>query len=422
MTETACPRCGSKTEARSAQGLCPRCLLAAASGEPSAGASSPGEVVVTGAAPRRPEAPTPEQLAPHFPALEIQSLIAVGGMGAVFRAQQKSLGRPVALKVLHAEIAGEPGFAERFQREARTLASLSHPGLVAVHDFGQAGPFFYFVMELVDGASLRQMIRAKSVEPAAALKLVMQICEVLQYAHDHGVVHRDIKPENILVDRAGRVKVLDFGLSKVVGTEAQSPLLTRTSQVMGTPHYMAPEQWEKPLEVDHRADIYALGVVFYEMLTGELPLGRFAPPSRKVEIDVRLDEVVLRTLDKEPERRYQHASDVRDDVEHISRVGGPPPAPTGIPPIPEPAELTPEPAELTPEQRVRAARVHRAKERRAEAEAASLGSKSAAALHKVKSSVGALGGRESLPGPLIAVIVFYALATLAAALGMMTLF
>ena len=136
-------------------------------------------------------------------------------------------------------------------------------------------------------------------------------------------MHRDIKPENILLDRKGRVKIADFGLAKLMRS-GEPPVgraafaLTGSRQVMGTPHYMAPEQMERPQGVDHRADIYSLGVVFYEMLTGELPLGRFAPPSRKVQIDVRLDEVVLRSLEKEPERRYQHASEVKTDLdEHL---------------------------------------------------------------------------------------------------------
>ena len=356
---------------------------------------------------RRPAAPALEQLAPLFPGLRIEALIAVGGMGAVYKAQQLGLGRTVALKILHGEVAGEPGFAERFQREARTLATLSHPGLVAVHDFGQAGPYFYFVMEFVDGVNLRQMLRAKSVEPAVALKLVMQICEVLQYAHDHGVVHRDIKPENILVNRAGLVKVLDFGLSKVVWKEPESPLLTRSHQVMGTPHYMAPEQWEKPLTVDHRADIYALGVVFYELLTGELPIGRFAPPSQKVLIDVRLDEVVLRTLDKEPELRYQQASELRSDVQHISvtKAAPVPPAPSAtIPPIPDLPPRTRAAHELEP-------RLEQPVEPRAAASASSAGVRGNQVVQQVKKSARVLGGSERLPGPMIALIAFFVLTT-----------
>ena len=138
-------------------------------------------------------------------------------------------------------------------------------------------------------------------------------------------MHRDIKPENILLDRKGRVKIADFGLVKLM-SRGEQPVgraactLTGSQQVMGTPHYMAPEQMERPQTVDHRADIYSLGVVFYEMLTGELPLGRFAPPSRKVSVDVRLDEVVLRSLEKEPERRYQQASEVKTDVERIAHA------------------------------------------------------------------------------------------------------
>ena len=179
-------------------------------------------------------------------------------------------------------------------------------------------------MEYVDGPNLRQLERAGKLSPREALQIVPQICEALQYAHDEGIVHRDIKPENVLVDKKGRVKIADFGLAKILGREPQDFRLTGAGQVMGTPHYMAPEQVEHPQDVDHRADIYSLGVVFYEMLTGELPLGKFAPPSRKVQVDVRLDEVVLHALEKEPERRYQHASQVKSDVETIVTHPGPP--------------------------------------------------------------------------------------------------
>ena len=177
-------------------------------------------------------------------------------------------------------------------------------------------------MEFVDGLTLRQLLDAGTLAPQEALAIVPQICEALQYAHDKGVVHRDIKPENILMDRSGQVKIADFGLAKLVGREAKDVdfTLTGAGQVMGTPHYMAPEQLEHPQSVDHRADIYSLGVVFYQMLTGELPLGRFAPPSRKVQIDVRLDEVVLRALEKDPDRRYQQASEVKTEVDTIRQT------------------------------------------------------------------------------------------------------
>jgi predicted Ser/Thr protein kinase len=275
-----------------------------------------------------------------FPQLEILELIGQGGMGAVYKARQPALDRLVALKVLPPRPGSDRGFTERFTREARALAKLSHPNIVAVHEFGRvqfvngtgvaAGgesleqPYLhYFVMEFVDGANLRQIERAGRLTPRDALRIIPQICEALQFAHDEGIVHRDIKPENVLVDKKGRVKIADFGLARILALE-KDLRLTGARDVMGTPHYMAPEQVEHPQAVDHRADIYSLGVVFYEMLTGELPLGKFQPPSHKVEVDVRLDEVVLHALEKEPERRYQQASQVKTDVQTIVEGSGSP--------------------------------------------------------------------------------------------------
>ena len=289
---------------------------------------------------KRPEPPSLERLAAAFPQLEVLEFIGQGGMGAVYRARQKQLDRVVALKVLPPGIGGDPSFAERFTREAKALAKLMHPNIVALFEFGQADGIYYLLMEYVDGVSLGQLLRSSRVSPREALAIVPQICDALQYAHDQGIVHRDIKPENILLDRRGRVKVADFGLAKLVGTgagRAGSPLpaaasqidegahgvtcpadgLTDAGKIMGTPNYMAPEQAEHPAEVDHRADIYALGVVFYQMLTGELPGKRLEPPSRKVQIDVHLDEIVLRALEREPERRYQTAGELKTVIETV---------------------------------------------------------------------------------------------------------
>lgn len=260
----------------------------------------------------------PEQLAGKFPQLEIIELIGRGGMGSVYRARQKSLQRMVALKIIRPEINAKPGFADRFVREARALAQLNHPNIVTVHDFGQIGDLYYLVMEFIDGVNLRQMLVNRQMAPRQALEIVPAVCDALQFAHDHGIVHRDIKPENILVDKAGRVKIADFGLAKLLNSEPDVTNLTGTNQLMGTRNYMAPEQFERPTEVDHRADIYSLGVVIYEMLTGELPMGRFALPSQKVQLDVRLDEVVLHTLEKEPGLRYQRVSELKTDVQTIS--------------------------------------------------------------------------------------------------------
>ena len=318
-----CSRCGVSLPGDAPGRLCPRCLLQAGlesgTATPARGESPATAVYAGGFA-----VPTPEELQKLFPSLEIIELLGKGGMGAVYKAKQVTLDRYVAVKILPPQIGGDAGFAERFAREARSLAKLSHPNIVAVYDFGrtggEGGGLFYFVMEYVDGVNIRQAMRAGTLSPAEALKVVPQVCDALQFAHDEGIVHRDIKPENILLDTKGRVKIADFGLAKLLGHDAGEIGLTGTRQVMGTVHYMAPEQVEGTKGVDHRADIYSLGVTFYEMLTGELPLGRFAPPSQKVQIDVRLDEVVLRTLEKEPDKRYQHVSQVKAEVENIGGV------------------------------------------------------------------------------------------------------
>ena len=324
-----CPQCGAEIPANF-YGVCPKCLIqqdfeshdaAPARDQPIDPAASRSGFV----------APSPEELAEHFPQFEIVELLGKGGMGAVYKARQPKLDRYVALKILPPEVGKDPAFAERFAREARALAKLNHSSIVAVYEFGEADGLYYFVMEYVDGANLRQTMAAGGLTPPEALAIVPQICDALQFAHDEGVVHRDIKPENILIDKRGRVKIADFGLAKLLGADAEDSrvekpfTLTGTHEVMGTPHYIAPEQMQGSSAVDHRADIYSLGVVFYEMLTGELPIGRFEPPSKKVQIDVRLDDVVLRSLESTPERRYQQASEVKTEVESIADADDTPP-------------------------------------------------------------------------------------------------
>ena len=327
-----CPQCGAALPAGALAGLCPACLLQQGAAADTALAS--------GAAPFTP--PTVAELTKLFPQLEILSLIGQGGMGAVYKARQKQLDRIVALKILPPAVSHDPKFAERFAREARALAKLNHPNIVTLYEFGQADGLFYFLMEFMDGMNLRQLLNAGRVTPKEALAIVPPICDALQFAHDRGIVHRDIKPENILLSKEGQVKIADFGVAKIVtsepatsatsGTVAPLPAQTDAGLVMGTPQYMAPEQTEHPSEVDHRADIYSLGVVFYQMLTGELPKGKFEPPSKKVVIDVRLDEVVLRALEKEPARRYQQVSEVKTQVETIAATesAGVPPAEPGV--------------------------------------------------------------------------------------------
>lgn len=262
-------------------------------------------------------APSAQDLDKLFEHLEIQSLLGQGGMGAVYKARQISLDRFVAVKILPPYSGNDPSFQERFQREARALAKLTHPNIVMVFEFGQVSEMFYFVMEYVDGVNLREAIEAGGLTTHESLKVVPQICEALQYAHDEGIVHRDIKPENIILDSKGRIKIADFGLAKLMENNAINFTLTSTNQVLGTVKYMAPEQIESPNQVDHRSDIYSLGVVFYELLTGELPLGRFDPPSFSVPSNGPLDPVVMRTLEKQPANRFQNASEVKTAVESV---------------------------------------------------------------------------------------------------------
>jgi hypothetical protein len=264
-----------------------------------------------------------EALSRLLPGIEILERVGSGGMGVVYRARQMRLDRPVALKILAPDLIGDPSFARRFEREARALARLHHPHVVAVHDFGETEGLCWLVMEYVEGTSVRELLQDGPLAPKEALRIIPQICEGLEYAHRQGVVHRDIKPENILLTAEGEVKIADFGLAKLA--DQKGGLLTGESQIMGTPHYMAPEQVQRPLTVDHRADIYSLGVVLYEMLTGELPVGHFEAPSRKANIDARMDRVVEKALAPEPDNRYQNVEDVRSDVLSLSgrREAGP---------------------------------------------------------------------------------------------------
>jgi serine/threonine protein kinase len=294
-----------------------------------------------GLATSRSQAPSREAVAAAFPHLEVIDLIGQGGMGAVFRARQPNLGRLVALKVIPADAGGATdAFAERFEREGRLLARLHHPNIVTIFDSGRAGGFFYLLMEYVDGVNLRQAMRAGRFTPAQALGIVPKICDALQYAHDEGVLHRDIKPENILLDARGRVKLADFGIAKlaaeaetlasgagVVADPAPPSALTQAGMALGTPRYMAPEQAADPQSVDHRADIYSLGVVFYEMLTGELPPGGAVRPSERAEVDQRVDAIVQQALERERDLRQRSAGEMKTQIEAVD--GGVAPRPAG---------------------------------------------------------------------------------------------
>ncbi|MDB2673718.1 serine/threonine protein kinase [Akkermansiaceae bacterium] len=297
-----CPSCGTlldRNETSPSLGLCPRCLLA-------------GSLETTAGQPAS-ETPAPEDLAAAFPDLKIIELIGKGGMGSVYKARQKSLDRFVALKLLPSALANDSSFAHRFEGEAKALASLNHPNIVTIHEFGRRDDFYFLLMEFVDGPNLRQLICDHRFTPEEALSIVPPLCEALEFAHEKDIVHRDIKPENLLLDRNGRLKIADFGIARIMGK--RTPLLDTP---LGTPAYMAPEQKHSPDQADSRADIYSLGVILYELLTGERPKNDLTPPSTKAaSLDVRLDEVVLRALDNDPERRWQSTTDFNTRIQNI---------------------------------------------------------------------------------------------------------
>jgi serine/threonine protein kinase len=266
--------------------------------------------------------PLPEELAKLLPAgaYEVTGFLGAGGMGAVYKGMQIRLKRPVAIKIMRRDMGKDHDFEARFEREAQAMAKLNHPNIISVIDFGEAGPdYLFIVMELVDGTDLMDVIRSKQMTQEMALTLLPQICDALQFAHDHGIVHRDIKPSNIMLTRDGRVKMADFGLAKHFD-HAESGFRTQTGTGMGTPDYAAPEQFDPTTPVDHRADIYALGVMIYQMITGALPRGVWRPPSQRAPVSTHWDAVVSRAMQNDPAERYQKASEVKTDVERVSKL------------------------------------------------------------------------------------------------------
>ena len=272
--------------------------------------------------------PDLDELKAAFADYTIHEMIGRGGMGFVYRASRNSDSMTVALKVLPKELGADPNFAERFDREGKTLSHLKHPNIVAIHDYGKCDPFFYIAMEYIDGLNLRQAMAPERFTPDQALEMVPGLCSALTYAHQQGVLHRNIKPENILLDAEGKVKIVDFGISKMVGD--QGPQLTVTGAQLGTPSYMAPEQIERSSNIDHRADIYSLGVVLYELLTDGLPIGRFAPPSESAPVHPDIDEIVFRALEKDRLRRQQTAEEIQAELRHAGNSPRPQPQSTKL--------------------------------------------------------------------------------------------
>ncbi|MBI5367667.1 MAG: serine/threonine protein kinase [Planctomycetes bacterium] len=350
--DLSCPRCNAPlpdpAEPNKPEVHCPACGLA---------------VVVAYAPPPRSPAGPGGDAAFHIPpgtvlgGFRVDGPLNSGGMACVYRATQLSLSRKVALKVLARSLALDPLFVQRFNRESDILAALNHPNIITIYDKGLDRSCYYFAMEVVEGATLRQLMGKGPIAPPEVFRIVGSICEALQHAHEQGVIHRDMKPTNVLLDARGRVKVADFGIAHLAGVgSAPVTELTLTHVRMGTQYYMAPEQQFDAKSVDGRADIYALGVMLYEMLTGKLPLGSFDPVSRKLPgLDPRVDLAVERALKTDPDQRFGSPAEMADYLREVaagtaagagakwggagSAVAAAPPTPPGAPASPRDAFL-----------------------------------------------------------------------------------
>ncbi|MEZ5386334.1 MAG: serine/threonine-protein kinase [Prosthecobacter sp.] len=266
--------------------------------------------------------PSLEEMQAVLPQYQFVSLLGRGGMGAVFKAVQISLDRPVAIKVLPVDLVADEDiqFAERFKNEARTMAKMNHPSIVNVYDFGETSTgLLYIVMEFIDGTDVAQMIASQGRLPEDyALSITAHVSDALNYAHAQGIVHRDIKPANILINMEGDVKVADFGLAKQ-NDPGQSGI-TKTNMAMGTPDFVAPEAFIPGVPLDGRADLYAMGVMLYQMLTGEIPRGMWTMPSVKLGTDPRFDAIITKAMQTDREHRYQSAAALRQDLDGILTV------------------------------------------------------------------------------------------------------
>ena len=282
----------------------------------------------------------PENVAP-LPEVEgfrILREIGRGGMAVVYEAVQESVQRPVALKLMNPELAENQEFVRRFEREARAVGQLNHPNVVHLHDLREAGGRLFLVLEYVEGYSLRDVLDETGgrLDVPSSCHLLEKVAEGLCFVHDAGTMHRDVKPENILLGQGGTVKLSDFGLAGLIDRAAEARL-TRENVIMGTVDYMAPEQREDTRSVDHRADLYAFGVMAYELLTGHLPQGAWKPAGRLVEgIDPRLDELILRCLERDPEQRLRSAREAVEVLQAVERdrlsvPSTPPPGPEEVP-------------------------------------------------------------------------------------------
>lgn len=282
------------------------------------------------------QAPSVDQLAALFPGYQIHGLIACGGMGAVYHAVQTSLDRAVAIKILPREFCSDASFRSNFQTEAKSMARLNHPNLIGVYDFGEVDGMLYIIMEYVPGESLHHVSYGGKLKGADAARIVAAICDGLAHAHEHGVLHRDIKPANILLDAQARPKIGDFGLARPIGSREGE-----NETVFGTPHYTAPEVLARPEAVDARADIFSVGVLLHQLLTGHVPEAVQGLPSVVARCDIRFDDIVRKATNPMPEMRYRSAALMAQELHALAAsLHRPHPVPTatatGMRPRPTP--------------------------------------------------------------------------------------
>jgi len=325
-----CSECGAPLETvdSTADSLCPQCAKAPKPRVQQVQAEPAWDS--GGSIRQRWAAPSVQKLNTLLESFEVDTMVSRGGMSAVYKAWQPNLDRWVAIKLLAFSPLENPTLAERFKQEAKVLANLKHPNIVTIHDIAQVDEYMYLVMEWVEGVQLHQFVRMHPGSIVLVLSIGIQICDALRQAHSLGVVHRDIKPRNILIQypldesldelklppgvTPFRVKLVDFGLAHLMDGSREESRLTQTHEVLGTPYFIAPEQIKDGRKIDHRTDIYSVGVVLYELLTGDLPCGRFGPPSESSKADGRIDDIVMRCLEREPDKRYQGISELRSDL------------------------------------------------------------------------------------------------------------
>jgi len=262
--------------------------------------------------------PEPDELAHLFPGYQIVRLIACGGMGAVYEAVQISLERSVAIKILPREFTADASFQSAFEAEAKAMARLNHPNLIGVYDFGEVGGMLFIIMEYVPGLSLFQAANGQPILAEDVVPLMVAVCQGLEHAHENGIIHRDIKPANILLNHANVPKIGDFGLARPLERQIQEG-----EDIFGTPGYTAPEVIDTPQAIDHRADLFSIGVMLHELLTGILPEADPRSASAICHCDPRFDAVIRKATHPIPSERYHSAGEIAKDLARINTTVGP---------------------------------------------------------------------------------------------------